>query len=67
MRHKRVDSAESLNETSTTVVQYLRTLFAIPNADKDDETVDIAEESYKSARFDSFGMKHATSLLNVKK
>ncbi len=67
MRHKRIDSAESLNETSATVVQYLRTLLAIPNDAIDDETVDIAEESYKLARFDGFGMKHAASLLNVKK
>lgn len=67
MKHKRVDSAESLNGTSATVVQYLRTLLAMSHSDKDNVTADIAEESCKLARFDSFGIEHARLLLKVKK
>ena len=53
-----------MNETSETVLQYLRTLLYSSAADSEEQT---ADESSATIRFDGFGTEHASFLLKDKK
>ena len=64
MKNSKEFSLRTMNETSETVLQYLRTLLYSSAVDSEEQT---ADESSTIIRFDGFGTEHAAFLLKDKK
>ncbi len=64
MKHKIADSESFLNDTTATVVRYLRTIFEPKKLDLNESEMEQNPED--SVRFDSFGIEHASFLFKRK-
>ncbi len=64
MKHKIADDEGLLNETTATVVRYLRAIFEPKKLDLND--TDLQKNPDDIVRFDGFGIEHASFLFKRK-